>query len=96
MAVARIVTFDGVTAERVEQMRSRIADSGGPPEGVPAHELLLLHDPQTERALAILVFESEDDYARGDAVLAAMPADETPGRRVAVDKYDIAVRMTAP
>jgi hypothetical protein len=39
-------------------------------------------------------FDNEDDYHRGDEVLSAMPADETPGRRTSVTKYDVAVRMS--
>jgi hypothetical protein len=94
MALARVVVFEGVTAERIEQLRSEMASSDGPPDEIPASELLILHDPQSERSLAIVLFENEDDYARGDAALGAMPSDETPGRRVSVEKYDVAVRMT--
>ena len=39
-------------------------------------------------------FDSEDDYRRGDEILDAMPAGDTPGRRASVTKYDVAVRMT--
>ena len=41
----------------------------------------------------VLFFETEDDYRRGDEALNAMPADQTPGRRTSVTKYDVAVRM---
>jgi hypothetical protein len=95
MALARVVAFEGVTADRIAQIKSDIASSGGPPEGLPASELLILHDPQGERSIAIVFFDNEDDYARGDAVLSAMPADETPGSRLSVDKYDVAVHMNA-
>jgi hypothetical protein len=94
MAVARVVAFEGVTAERIEQLRSEMASSDGPPDEIPASELLILHDPQSERSLAIVLFENEDAYARGDAALGAMPSDETPGRRVSVDRYDVAIHMT--
>jgi hypothetical protein len=56
---------------------------------------MILHDPEGERSLAILLFENEADYARGDATLDAMPAEETPGRRVSLTKYQVAIRMTA-
>ncbi|HKF80314.1 MAG TPA: hypothetical protein VKB17_05765 [Thermoleophilaceae bacterium] len=42
----------------------------------------------------VLFFESEDDYKRGDEVLNAMPAGDTPGRRTSVTKYEVAARMT--
>jgi hypothetical protein len=34
------------------------------------------------------------DYTRGHEILDAMPAGDTPGRRAAVTRYDVAVRMT--
>jgi hypothetical protein len=93
MALARVVSFDGVTDQRVEQLRQRIA-SEPQPENIPASEMLLLHDPAAGSALAILIFESEDDYRTADHTLNAMPADETPGSRASVGKYQIALRMS--
>ena len=55
----------------------------------------MLHDPGTDAALAVLFFESEDDYATGDAALSAMPAGDTPGRRTSVTKYEVVARMTS-
>ena len=92
MALARVVSFDGVTDERVEELRRRIANEPQP-ENLPASEILLLHDPDAGSALAILIFDNEDDYRAGDEALNAMPADETPGRRTSVTKYDVALRM---
>jgi hypothetical protein len=93
MALARVVSFEGVNKERMDQMRSEI-EGGQRPEEIPASEIIILHDPEGESSLAILFFENEDDYKRGDAALNAMPADETPGRRTSVTKYDVALRMT--
>jgi hypothetical protein len=94
MALARVVTFDGVSKERMAEMDREISE-GEPPEGLPAKEIIVLHDPEAEQSLVIVFFETEDDYARGDAVLSAMPAGDTPGRRTSVRKYDVATRMTA-
>jgi hypothetical protein len=94
MALARVVAFDGVNKERIDQLRSQIESSDGPPDEVPATEILILHDPDGERSLAILLFDNESDYIRGDAALSAMPTDETPGRRVSIAKYEVAIRMT--
>jgi hypothetical protein len=66
-----------------------------PPEEIPASEVIILHDPDAERSLAIVFFETEDDYRRGDAALDAMPAGDTPGSRSGVTKYDVAIRMAA-
>jgi hypothetical protein len=93
MALARVVSFDGVSSDRMAQMKSEI-EGGEPPEGLPASELLVLHDPEGERSLAIVFFENEDDYRKGHEILDAMPASDTPGSRTSVTKYDVAVRMT--
>lgn len=95
MALARVVAFEGVTEERIAQLRNQISGSDGPPPDVPATEILILHDPQAEKSLAILFFDNDEDYARGNAALDAMPAGETPGSRVSIDRYEVAIRMTA-
>jgi hypothetical protein len=92
MALARVVSFDGVSKERMEEMDREMRE-GEPPEGFPSSELIVLHDPEAERSLAIVFFETEDDYKRGDEILNAMPASDTPGQRTSVTKYDVAVRM---
>ena len=94
MAFARVVTFDGVTKQRVEQMKQEMSGESPPPE-IPASEVMILHDPESDRSLAIVFFETEDDYRRGDAALNAMPAGDTPGSRSSVTKYDVAIRMAA-
>lgn len=93
MPFARVVSFEGVTKDRVAQLEQEI-DQGGAPEGMPATEMMMLHDPEGGRSLVILFFDSEEDYAAGDAVLDAMPADETPGRRTSVSRYEVAIRRT--
>jgi hypothetical protein len=92
MAVARVVSFEGVGKDRMDQM-SREMREGEPPEGFPPAELVVLHDAESEKSLVIILFENEEDYRRGDEILNAMPAEDTPGRRTSVAKYDVAVRM---
>jgi hypothetical protein len=94
MAIARVVTFGGVTRERVDQLAREI-EEGERPRNIPATEILMLHDPDAAEATVILFFENEDDYRVGDETLSAMPSDETPGARTAVRKYDVAGRSTA-
>jgi hypothetical protein len=93
MALARVVSFDGVTKDRVEEMKKEMQE-GDPPEGFNPTEVVMLHDPDAEQVLAILYFETEDDYRTGDEVLNAMPAGDTPGRRTGVTRYDVVIRMT--
>ncbi|MDQ3121195.1 MAG: hypothetical protein M3Q59_01515 [Actinomycetota bacterium] len=93
MAIARVVSFDGVSKERVEEMKSDMAE-GDRPEGMPATEFIMLHDAESENAVAIVFFDTEDDYRQGDEVLSAMPASDTPGQRTSVKRYDVAHRMS--
>lgn len=92
MALARVVTFEGVDKKRMEEM-DREMQEGQPPEGFPSAEVVVLHDPETDTSLAIVFFETEEDYQRGDEILSAMPAGDTPGRRTSVSKYNVATRM---
>jgi hypothetical protein len=94
MALARVVSFEGVGKDRIAEMQREMRD-GERPDEIPASEVVVLHDPEAEKSLVLLFFENEDDYRRGDEALNAMPAGDTPGRRTSVARYDVAVRMTA-
>jgi len=93
MAIARVVSFEGVSKDRIEQMK-REMNEGQPPEGLDATELVVLHDPESEKSLANVFFETDEAYRRGDEILDAMPAGDTPGKRASVTRYDVAMRMT--
>jgi hypothetical protein len=93
MALARVVTFEGVDRNRMDEL-NREMQQGDPPEGLSPTEVVVLHDGNADTAMVIVFFDSEDDYARGDEVLNAMPAGDTPGRRTSVTKYDVVTRMT--
>ncbi len=94
MTLARVVSFEGVDQNRIEQLKQEI-EQGERPEGLPATEVMVLHDPDAQKSLAIVFFDNEEDYRRGDETLNSMPAGDTPGRRVSVEKYNVAVRATA-
>src|SRR6266536_3871164 len=93
MPLARVVSFDGVSSDRMAEMQKEMQGSERP-DNVPAKEIVVLHDPEAEKSLVILFFETEDDYQRGDEALNAMPAGDTPGQRTSVAKYQVAFRMT--
>jgi hypothetical protein len=93
MALARVVTFEGVDSARIAELASNI-EHGEPPEGMPPSELMLLHDPDSDQALAIVILDNEDDYAKAHEVLDSMPTDGTPGRRTGVTKYHVAARVS--
>jgi hypothetical protein len=92
MAFARVVSFTGVNKDRIEQMKGEM-EAGEPPEGLNATEILMLHDAGADESLAIVFFDTEEDYQRGDEILSGMPAGDTPGQRASVRKYDVAIRM---
>jgi len=97
---ARVALWEGSDAEALEQtaseIRARAESQDGPPEGVPSKGLLILNDPENGRRLAISFFETEDDYREGDETLNSMspPGDRT-GKRVSVEKYEVAVQIEA-
>lgn len=93
MALARVVSFEGVTQEAVDQTRARI-DAGDAPEGMPPCEVAVLFDAAAGRSLVVFFFANEEDYAAGDAILDAMPAEETHGRRTGVARYEVAIRTS--
>ncbi len=98
--LARVVRWEGADPQTLEataaEIRSQSESEGGPPPGVPAKELLLLQDTDGGRAMAIMLFENEDDYREGDETLGSMdPPGDGMGRRVAVDRYEVAVQLEA-
>ncbi len=95
MPFARVVSFEGVSSARLAEMQREMESGDGRPD-VPAKEIVVLHDPAGETSLVILFFENADDYERADAVLNAMPASDTPGRRASVARYDVAFRTVDP
>lgn len=92
MALARVVSFEGVGAEHIARV-ARDIQEGEPPEGMPPAELMILHDPAGERSLAIVLFDNEEDYRKGDEILDAMPREDIPGQRTSVTRYDVVARM---
>lgn len=93
MGYARVVTFEGVDKTRIDEMRDEMG--GDPPEGVPAKEIVVLHDAEAEKSVVILFFDNEDDYRQGDEALNAMAPGDTPGRRASVAKYEVSFRITS-
>ena len=92
MPIARVVSFDGVSSDRMAQMKSEMEGSERP-DNIPAKEIVVLHDPEAEKSLVLVFFENEDDYKLGDEALNAMPTPDTPGKRTSVTKYQVAFRM---
>ena len=66
---------------------------GEEPDDVPATGSMV-PVAGTQKALAILFFETKGGYNRGDAVLSTMLADDTLGAHPTIAKYDVAVRTS--
>jgi hypothetical protein len=94
MALARVVSFEGVSRDRADEL-AREVNEGDPPEGFPGGEMVMLHDPASDNSLVIFILDNEDDYRKAHEILDAMPTDDTPGRRTSVTKYDVVARMTS-
>src|SRR5437879_337165 len=93
MALARVVSFEGVSQERIAEL-SRTIEAGEQPEGLNASEMLLLHDSDGQQSLAILFFDTEEDYQKGHEILDAMDTGDTPGSRTGVTRYNVAAHVT--
>lgn len=95
---ARVARWEGADAETMKRTADEIrADAeSGPPEGLPAKKFWLLHDTDGGRVMAITLFENEEDYRQGDQTLNSMsPPGDGMGRRVGVDKYEVAAELEA-
>ncbi len=95
---ARVARWEGGDAEAIRSTAQRINSdvSSGPPEGVPAVGFLFLIDPDNGRALAVGLFETEEDLRKGDETLNSMnPPDDGTGSRTSVEMYEVAVDVRA-
>jgi hypothetical protein len=94
---ARVATFEGGDPEQVGQTVEQInqRSASGPPEGVPAVGLLILHDRSQGKVLAISLFETEEDLKQGDATLSSMdpPVPGGMGERVSVGMYEVPIKI---
>src|SRR3954449_5352061 len=91
---ARVAKWEGGDADgiRASAARMNAQAASGPPEGVPAVGFTLLIDPDNGRAVAIGLFETEEDVRKGDETLNAMtPPEDGMGRRASVEFYEVAI-----
>jgi hypothetical protein len=97
---ARVATFEGGDPDQVRQVIAEIKQraASGPPEGVPAVGLLLLHRADEGKVVNISLFETEEDLRQGDQTLNAMdpPVPGAMGRRTSVEMYEVGVKLDAP
>ena len=92
----RVVRFSDVDAERIDAAVVSIGESDGPPEGVPATGITLLHDEAQRTAVVLQFFATAEDMSAGAEVLGAMDPADTPGTRDSVDMCEVKVELRAP
>jgi hypothetical protein len=94
---ARVATFEGGDPAQVRQMIEQIdqRSESGPPDGVPATGLLVLHQPDQGKVVAISLFETEEDLRKGDETLNSMDPPEPGGmgQRASVEMYEVPIKL---
>ena len=95
MSYMRVVRFTDVDPEHLEERLSARSSESGPPEGVKASGIKMLHDPDQRTAVVVQFFDSDQDMQDSEAALDAMPAEETPGTRASVDRGEIKFERSA-
>jgi hypothetical protein len=86
---ARVVRFTDVSPERIDEIAARVAEQGGPPEGVESVGMQLLVDANQGTALFVGLFETEEKMRSAGAVFEQMDPAETPGTRASVDLCEV-------
>jgi hypothetical protein len=85
----RVVRFTDVTAQRVEELVTRIEEADGPPPDIPTTGIQLLFDESQGSAVVLQLFDSVEDMRKGGEVFAAMDPADTPGTRASVDMCEL-------
>ncbi len=71
---------------------AQINSTDAPPEGVPGTRITMLADRTGGKVAISVRFASEQDMAKGSAVLDAMdPPENTSMRRTSVDKFEVVI-----
>jgi hypothetical protein len=87
----RVVRFTGVSADRMDQLRARVDEGEGPPEGVPSTGVQIVFDESQGTAVVVQFFDSAEDMRVGAEMLSAMDPADTPGTRDSVDAGEVVV-----
>lgn len=90
----RVVRFTDVSGDRIRQLKSRIDQADGPPEGVPTSGLQIAYDESQGTAVVVQHFKSAEDMRVGAERLSAMDPAETPGTRASVDAGEVLVELS--
>jgi|EndMetStandDraft_3_1072993.scaffolds.fasta_scaffold3037333_1 hypothetical protein len=92
---ARVVRFTDVTQERIDAIKARVEDEGGPPPGVDSTGMQLLYDADQSTGIFIGFFADEEKLRAADEVLRNMDAGDTPGSRASIDQCEVVLERSA-
>ena len=84
----RVVRFTDVDPDSLEGRLAK-REEEGPPEGIKATGIKMMHDPDQRTAVVVQFFDSEQDMRDSESAFDSMPADETPGTRASVDRGEV-------
>jgi hypothetical protein len=88
---ARVVRFTDVSPERIEEIKARVEEQGGPPPGVNATGMKLLYDAGQSTAIFVGYFANEQDLSDANKVFDEMDMGDTPGTRASVDLCEVVI-----
>jgi hypothetical protein len=91
---ARVVRFTDVSAERVEELTTRIQDRDAPPEDSRAKGVKVFFDEEQGTAVVLQEFDSAEDLAVGEKVFGGMDSGDTPGTRATVDRCELKIERS--
>lgn len=96
---ARVAKFEGAESDKLKESIDNIKEraASGPPEGVPAKQLMVLANHEEGNTLVISLFDNEDDLKQGHETLNSMspPIEGGMGKRADVELYEVAVHLEA-
>jgi hypothetical protein len=92
---ARVVRFTGADQQAIDNVKARVEEAGGPPEGVRATGMKMLYDGEQGTSVFIAFFDNEQDMRDADRVLDAMDAGDTPGQRASIDRCEVVIERDA-
>ena len=90
----RVVRFTDVDGERLDSLLSKIDEAEGPPEGVKATKLQILHDADQGTAVVLQFFDSAQDMTDSEQAFDSMDPGDTPGTRASVDRTEMKKEMS--
>ena len=92
---ARVVRFNDVSQERIDQIKARVEAEDGPPPGVDATGMKLLYDADQSTGIFIAFFATADNMRAADEIFRNMDAGETPGTRASIDQCEVMLERDA-